>query len=194
MPLHRDIHWLGRQWAVTGHGIQLINQKQMGYYDVEIARLWGPRTIATMQSKAWINREDFDRALAIARARFADQAPRNLPPSAAVAAPVMPADFVQPALKRAPIEPSVVPAIEELLARLKSNSARPAPPPDAEPSKPAPSPMAAAPCGAADPVPSAPRKPFWAVFDHKVAGSARFVHPWRVASARWHGPGLPPRP
>ena len=43
MPLHRDIHWLGRQWAVTGHGLQLINQKQMGYYDIEAARLWEAR-------------------------------------------------------------------------------------------------------------------------------------------------------
>ena len=56
MPLHRDIHWLGRQWAVTGHGLQLINQKQMGYYDIEAARLWEAR-VSEVQSKAWIDRQ-----------------------------------------------------------------------------------------------------------------------------------------
>ena len=66
MPLHRDIHWLGRQWAVTGHGLQLINQKQMGYYDIEAARLWEAR-VSEVQSKAWIDRPDFDKALEIAR-------------------------------------------------------------------------------------------------------------------------------
>ena len=30
MALHRDIHWIGRQWAVTGHGMQLIDQKLKG--------------------------------------------------------------------------------------------------------------------------------------------------------------------
>ncbi len=28
MALHRDIFWVGRQWAVTGYGIQACNQKQ----------------------------------------------------------------------------------------------------------------------------------------------------------------------
>ncbi|MBP2426805.1 hypothetical protein M2241_003192 [Bradyrhizobium elkanii] len=41
-----------------------------------------------------------------------------------------------------------------------------------------------------------PARPAWPVFERKIAGSARFVRPWRVTSARWHGPspGLPPRP
>ncbi|HEX7922025.1 MAG TPA: hypothetical protein VF583_13790 [Bradyrhizobium sp.] len=39
-----------------------------------------------------------------------------------------------------------------------------------------------------------PARPAWPVFDRKIAGSGRFVQPWRVTSARWRGPGLPPRP
>ena len=27
MVLHRDIYWLGKQWAVTGYGIQAIDKK-----------------------------------------------------------------------------------------------------------------------------------------------------------------------
>ena len=40
MALHRDILWIGRQWAVTGHGMQLIDQRLMGAFDIEVARLW----------------------------------------------------------------------------------------------------------------------------------------------------------
>ncbi|MGY2988455.1 hypothetical protein ACVI1K_005802 [Bradyrhizobium sp. USDA 4508] len=41
-----------------------------------------------------------------------------------------------------------------------------------------------------------PARAAWPVFERKIAGSARFVRPWRVTSARWRGPspGLPPRP
>jgi hypothetical protein len=28
MALHRDIYWVGRQWAVTGAGIQAVDQKR----------------------------------------------------------------------------------------------------------------------------------------------------------------------
>ncbi|MVT67065.1 hypothetical protein GPL21_18360 [Bradyrhizobium pachyrhizi] len=117
MPLHRDIHWLGRQWAVTGHGLQLINQKQMGYYDIEAARLWDAR-VTEVQSKAWIDRPDFDKALEIARGKFAQMAPADLPPP-----PPPPVRATPPAAPRAPLDAASVPSIEELLARLKSKSA-----------------------------------------------------------------------
>ena len=39
MPLHRDIHWIGRQWAVTGLGMQLIDQKLKGFFDIEVSQL-----------------------------------------------------------------------------------------------------------------------------------------------------------
>lgn len=214
MPLHRDIHWLGRQWAVTGHGLQLINQKQRGYYDIEAARLGEARVIEAMRSKAWIDGPDFDKALEVARAKFADVMPTDPAPAAdppRKVAPLPPAQVTPPAPSRAQLEPASVPTIEELLARLKTKSAFAvksaeapvavaAPPgPDAqtiearEPESP-PSP----PVDVVDRTcnPTARAGPAWPVFERKIAGSARFVSPWRVRSTRWHGPssGLPPRP
>ncbi|MGY3445716.1 hypothetical protein [Bradyrhizobium sp. USDA 4473] len=318
MPLHRDIHWLGKQWAVTGHGLQLINQKQMGYYDIEAARLWDARVVE-VQSKAWIDRPDFDKALEIARGKFAQLAPTDLPPSAMVAPPPPPPIRATPAAApRAPLDAASVPSIEELLARLKSRSAaaapsarpdeppapvapappkaeplqaeatrselpkseppesgkpelrqsapltpeapvpearkvappkveQPKPPAKPEPAKPEPAkaestyreapkpsppkleplrseaskseaPEAvaaeleapkselrpAAPVKKPDVPPLAPAitvvrrfvRPAWPVFERKIAGSGKFVRPWRVTSTRWHGPSssLPRRP
>ena len=70
MPLHRDIHWIGRQWAVTGHGMQLIDQKLQGFFDIEIARLWDEALIESVHAKEWVNTADFDKGLALARARY----------------------------------------------------------------------------------------------------------------------------
>ncbi|WFU29468.1 hypothetical protein QA635_22925 [Bradyrhizobium brasilense] len=332
MPLHRDIHWLGRQWAVTGHGLQLINQKQMGYYDIEAARLWDAR-VTEVQSKAWIDRPDFDKALEIARGKFTQLAPADLPPPPApIGSPPPLVRATPPAAPRAPLDATSVPSIEELLARLKSKSAATAPgealapvPPKPEPlgveprkvepsgselpqaASFAPEPSRAEPGAFEAPkaesltiapakadsvtanpikselptselpkppnpeprqtasialesakpearrvepprveapkveapkpepakpepprseavasrglgaelrqtprvkVPEAPRptpviavvrrpaRAAWPVFERKIAGSARFVRPWRVTSARWRGPspGLPPRP
>ncbi|WP_456655787.1 hypothetical protein [Bradyrhizobium sp. JR3.5] len=269
----------------------------MGYYDIEAARLWEAR-VTEVQSKAWIDRPDFDKALEIARGKFAQLAPDDLPAPAAVAPPPPPVRAMPPAAPRAPLDVESVPSIEELLARLKSKSVAavpvvkpaeeaPAPPPKPEPRKletpkpdappvrselpesalpkaprpellqPAPvtpeprkpesrrgeppkveSPRAEAPKPEAakvepakaepakaepaktEPLKSEPltsemrqaapvkkleapvlapvvtvvRRPAWPVFDRKIAGSGRFVHPWRVTSARWHGPRLPPRP
>ena len=69
MALHRDIFWIGRQWAVTGHGMQLIDQRLMGAFDIEVARLWDDDLAARMHAKEWLNAEDFDKGLAVARAR-----------------------------------------------------------------------------------------------------------------------------
>jgi hypothetical protein len=129
MPLHRDIHWLGRQWAVTGHGLQLINQKQMGYYDIEVARLWEPGVIEAMQSKAWINRPDFDKAVEIARGKFADTVPADFQPPIAPA--TAPPPRAVPQTTRAPAALPSGPSLEELLAKLKARSAVAAQPADA---------------------------------------------------------------
>ncbi|MBR0697430.1 hypothetical protein [Bradyrhizobium lablabi] len=149
MALHRDIHWLGRQWAVTGHGLQLIDQRLKGDFDIEIARLWETDLVPTMHAKVWLNKPDFDKALDVARARFAKAAPGAGPETAAVAPP-----------------PPSTPTADELLAKLKRT-----------------------------PVPVAQGKPFSPAFNGKIAGSARFVHPWRAKLTRWHRnlPGLPPR-
>jgi hypothetical protein len=87
MALHRDIFWIGRQWAVTGHGMQLIDQRLMGAFDIEAARLWDDDLIARMRAKAWLNAADFDKGLAVARTRH------SLPQavSTSVVAPPVPA-------------------------------------------------------------------------------------------------------
>src|SRR6266498_5171838 len=69
MALHRDIFWIGRQWAVTGHGMQLIDQRLMGAFDIEAARLWDDELIGRMRAKEWLNAADFDKGLAVARTR-----------------------------------------------------------------------------------------------------------------------------
>jgi hypothetical protein len=85
MALHRDILWIGRQWAVTGHGMQLIDQRLMGAFDIEVARLWDDDLAARMHAKEWLNAEDFDRGLAVARARH--QAPEAGSEPVSVAVP-----------------------------------------------------------------------------------------------------------
>ena len=70
MKLHRDIVWLGRQWAVTGYGIQAVNKKLEGKFDVEISRLWDDDLVELVLSETWIDLEDFTEALDIARKRF----------------------------------------------------------------------------------------------------------------------------
>jgi hypothetical protein len=79
MPLHRDIHWIGKQWAVTGHGIQLIDQKVKGFFDIEAARLWDETLIEIMRAREWLNVTDFEKGLDIARKRFPARVVTQLP-------------------------------------------------------------------------------------------------------------------
>jgi hypothetical protein len=76
MALHRDIYWVGRQWAVTGYGIQACNQKQKSAFDIEASRLWEDGATAKLRAEAWLNAEDFDKALAIARKHFSEPPPQ----------------------------------------------------------------------------------------------------------------------
>ena len=87
MTLHRDIFWIGRQWAVTGHGMQLIDQRLTGAFDIEVVRLWDDDLIARMRAKEWLNAADFDKGLAVARTRH----PQSQAVSTSVAAPPVPA-------------------------------------------------------------------------------------------------------
>src|SRR5882757_8873293 len=93
MPLHRDIHWIGRQWAVTGHGLQLIDQKLKGFFDIEASRLWDDDLVESTRAKEWLNAADFDKALAMARARYPSPSgrvtPRPPPPEKILPAPVV---------------------------------------------------------------------------------------------------------
>jgi hypothetical protein len=104
MPLHRDIHWIGRQWAVTGHGMQLIDQKLQGFFDIETVRLWDDILIESLYAKEWLNRADFDKGLALARARYPQ--PSGAETSAQSVAPlpaIEPVAPLPPAVK--PVEP-----------------------------------------------------------------------------------------
>jgi hypothetical protein len=98
MALHSDIFWIGRQWAVTGFGIQAVDQRLRGVLDVAIARLWDDDFIASRRAKPGLNLEDFDKALSIARTRYpqagevavailAPEPPRAVEPAAAPPVP-----------------------------------------------------------------------------------------------------------
>jgi hypothetical protein len=79
MALHRDVFWLGRQWAVTGSGIQAVNKKLEGKFDVEASRLWDDDLTTQVQSETWFDLDDFTQSLTMARKRFLDQ-PVTFPP------------------------------------------------------------------------------------------------------------------
>ncbi len=79
MALHRDIFWIGRQWAVTGFGLQAVDQRLKGAFDVEIARLWEDDLPRRMRALAWLNAADFSKALDTARERFPQPPRQSLP-------------------------------------------------------------------------------------------------------------------
>lgn len=79
MVLHRDIYWVGKQWAVTGHGVQACNQKQKGQFDIASSQLWDDGVQDAVRSLSWVNKEDFDKAVAAAR-KYYPEPPRNEPP------------------------------------------------------------------------------------------------------------------
>src|ERR1700760_4041796 len=79
MALDRDIYWVGRQWAVTGFGIQAIDQRLKGSFDIEIARVWDDIAVERTRALAWLNAADFDKALEIARGRHPEPPHRKLP-------------------------------------------------------------------------------------------------------------------
>ena len=95
MALHRDIYWVGRQWAVTGYGVQACDQKQKSQFDIEVNRLWEDDVLEGLRAHKWLNIEDFDKAISIARKRFPEP-PRKIAP---------PEDTVAPALPIAPAPP-----------------------------------------------------------------------------------------
>ena len=55
MALHRDIYWLGRQWAVTGFGLQAIDQRLKGAFDIEGAKLWEEGAFDGLRAQPWLN-------------------------------------------------------------------------------------------------------------------------------------------
>ena len=117
MPLHREIFWVGRQWAVTGHGMQAVDQKQKSKFDIEISRLWDDDLLDGLSAERWFNLEDFNKGLSMARARYPEP-PRTAKP---------PPREVVTLKESAPIQPSKPQPRPEL----------PKPVADVEPPKPA---------------------------------------------------------
>jgi hypothetical protein len=112
MALHRDIFWVGRQWAVTGFGIQAVDQRLRGALDIEIGRLWDDDFVAGRRAKPGLNVEDFDKALALARTRY----PRT-PAEVVIEARPAPATPVEPSPTLPPVPPVFVLKAEGKLAR-----------------------------------------------------------------------------
>jgi hypothetical protein len=79
MALHRDIYWVGKQWAVTGHGMQAVDQKQKSKFDIEVSRLWDDDLSENLRAERWFNADDFSKGLSQARARYPEP-PRKVPP------------------------------------------------------------------------------------------------------------------
>ena len=78
MALHRDIYWVGKQWAVTGSGIQACNQKQRGKFDIEAASLWEDGVLESVRALKWLNLDDFEDAVSVAR-KYYPEPPRKAP-------------------------------------------------------------------------------------------------------------------
>src|ERR1700759_40099 len=70
MALHRDIFWVGKQWAVTGHGLQAVDQKQKSKFDIEASRLWEDDLLDGLSDQRWFNVDDFNAGLDVARAKY----------------------------------------------------------------------------------------------------------------------------
>ena len=158
MALHRDIFWIGRQWAVTGYGMQLIDQRLMGAFDIEVAQLWDDDLIARMRAEAWLNAADFDKGLAVARTRH---------PQAGSAPEAAPVPAIEPV---APPPPAALPEVPKFEI---PKPERPAAVPPSHPAEPQ---------VLASPAPGAiePPKQESPDLQMKIEGGARFARPWRV--------------
>src|SRR5689334_21803834 len=108
MALHRDIFWIGRQWAVTGFGMQAINQKHNGEFDIPIERLWDDDLSDMPSTQKWFNPDDFNKGLAVARARYPQSLARPAPPKPVKLLPQQGGAIAPPA----PVAPVVVPLVE----------------------------------------------------------------------------------
>jgi hypothetical protein len=122
MALHRDIYWVGRQWAVTGAGIQAVDQKRRHVFDIEVAGIWDDGVAERMHAQAWLNGEDFEQALAIARTRF------PAPPRASLPLVESVLELMQPAPVELP--KPVAPPAESIR---QPNKAQPVTPPEPSP-------------------------------------------------------------
>ena len=169
MALHRDIHWIGRQWAVTGHGMQLIDQKLQGFFDIEIARLWDKSLIESMHAKEWLNAADFDKGLAVARSRFPQSTLPVTPLPEAVPAPaVEPIAPLPPVARPEAPKRDVPPKLDKHDPAVEVHAAPPQPDPVLPPA------------ALTAPEHIEPQQDKPADLRLRFAGYAKFVRPWRV--------------
>ncbi|WP_426608526.1 hypothetical protein [Bradyrhizobium sp. McL0616] len=105
MALHSDIFWVGRQWAVTGAGIQAVDQRLRGVLDIGIARLWDDAHVQSRRAKPGVNVEDFDTAVTLARIRY---------PKTPVSAPII---VIEASPAVSPVVPAMKLRVEGKLAR-----------------------------------------------------------------------------
>lgn len=111
MALHRDIYWVGRQWAVTGFGLQAVDPRLKGRFDIEASRLWDDGLAESLNAGGWLNDEDFAKALSAARARI----PR--PPQSA-ASPALPLEAAS-SLKDSPAMKPLKPVVQRFAMRIE---------------------------------------------------------------------------
>jgi hypothetical protein len=188
MPLHSDIFWVGRQWAVTGHGMQAVDQKQKSKFDIDIARLWDDDLLDGVLGERWFNSEDFNKALAVARARYPE--PPHRVKQAPKVEPVKPDAGREPKgdVKPKTPSPTATPSADRILQ--PPGKAAPAPPCAAvsplkegvtiQPSKPQPWSRLPKPVPEVEPV-----KPVVAKFAMRLeGGSAKFTPMWRIRIRR----------
>jgi hypothetical protein len=72
MALNRDIYWLGRQWTVTASGMQPVDQKRYGAFDVEVSRLRDDALLERVRRQPWVDADDFEQGLTVARQHYPD--------------------------------------------------------------------------------------------------------------------------
>lgn len=126
MALHRDIYWVGRQWAVTGAGIQAVDQKRRSAFDIEVDRIWDDGLAGHLRTHTWFNGEDFERAVAIARTRFPEPPRKPLPLVESVLELIQPAPAEQPKPQAPPLESK--PQLSEAEPVMPPLPPQPAPP------------------------------------------------------------------
>ena len=100
MALHRDIYWVGKQWAVTGFGIQACDQKQKGKFDIDASRIWEDGVLDDVRAQKWININDFDKAVETARQHYPEPGPTAAP------APPISSASTEPPLQPEPAVPA----------------------------------------------------------------------------------------
>jgi len=180
MALHRDIFWVGRQWAVSGFGVQAVDQRLKGAFDIEIARLWDDDLPQRMRALAWLRADDFENALKVARSRFPEPPRKSLPLVESVMELIGPAasEPPKPEAEPRPIRTEAAPPLREppkaVIAPIEAG------PPSSEPPKAPillaePSPAESERVAADQPPPAS--RPLELRIEHV---SAKFLPRWRI--------------